>query len=93
MFSAEFSTDDQGRELYTIFNVEDLVKKDVSSQWIKDIHDNYNGRFFYSHGQFHLSVGKKSIEDILQLYNLYPVDGSYTQLKRKRIKGHRIKRK
>ena len=93
MFSAEFSTDDQGRELYTIFNVEDLVKKDVSSQWIKDIHDNYNGRFFYSNGQFHLCVEKESIEDILQLYNLYPADDSYTQLKRKKIKGHNLKRK
>lgn len=38
MFSAEFSTDDQG-EFYTIFNVEDLVKKDVSSQWIKDMQE------------------------------------------------------
>ena len=92
VFSAEFSTDDQG-EFYTIFNVGDLVKKDVSSQWIKDIHDNYNGRFFYSHGQFHLCVGKESIEDIMQLYNLYPIDDSFTQLKKKRIKGHRIKRK
>lgn len=35
VFSAEFSTDDQG-EFYTIFNVGALVKKDVSSQWIKD---------------------------------------------------------
>ena len=92
VFSAEFSTDDQG-EFYTIFNVGDLVKNDVSSQWIKDIHDRYNGRFFYSNGQFHLCVGKESIEDILQLYNLYPVDGSYTQLKRKKIKGHKLKRK
>lgn len=92
MFSAEFSTDDQG-EFYTIFNVEDLVKKDVSSQWIKDIQDRYNGRFFYRNGQFHLSVEKESIEDILQLYNLYPVDDSYTQLKRKKIKGYKIKRK
>lgn len=92
MFSAEFSTDDQG-EFYTIFNVEDLVKKDVSSQWIKDIQDRYNGRFFYRNGQFHLSVEKESIEDILQLYNLYPVDDSYTQLKRKKIKGHKLKRK
>ena len=31
VFSAEFSTDDQG-EFYTIFDVGDLVKKDVSSQ-------------------------------------------------------------
>ena len=92
VFSAEFSTDDQG-EFYTIFNVGDLVKKDVSSQWIKDIHDKYNGRFFYGNGQFHLCVEKESIEDIMQLYNLYPVDSSYTQLKKKKIKGHKLKRK
>lgn len=92
VFSAEFSTDDQG-EFYTIFNVGDLVKKDVSSQWIKDIQSKYNGRFFYSHGQFHLCVGKESIEDIMQLYNLYPIDDSFTQLKKKRIKGHNLKRK
>lgn len=93
VFSAEFSTDDQGREFYTIFNVGDLVKNDVSSQWIKNMQDNYNGRFFYSNGQFHLCVGKESIEDIMQLYNLYPVDSSYAQLKKKRTKGHKIKRK
>ena len=92
VFSAEFSTDEQG-EFYTIFNVGDLVKNDVSSQWIKDIQDRYNGRFFYSNGQFHLCVEKESIEDILQLYNLYPVDDSYTQLKKKRIKGHKLKKK
>lgn len=92
VFSAGFSTDEQG-EFYTIFNVGDLVKNDVSSQWIKEIQDNYNGRFFYSNGQFHLCVEKESIEDILQLYNLYPVDDSYAQLKRKRIKGHNLKRK
>ena len=92
VFSAEFSTDDQG-EFYTIFDVGDLVKKDVSSQWIKDIQSKYNGRFFYSHGQFHLCVGKESIEDIMQLYNLYPIDDSFTQLKKKRTKGHKLKRK
>ena len=92
VFSAEFSTDEQG-EFYTIFNVGDLVKKDVSSQWIKEMQDRYNGRFFYSNGQSHLCVGKERIEDILQLYNLYPVDSSCTQLKRKRTKGHKLKRK
>ena len=91
VFSADFSTNNQGKEFYTIFDVGDLVKEDVSSQWIKDIQSKYNGRFFYSHGQFHLCVGKESIEDIMQLYNLYSVDNSFTQLK-KRIKGHKLKR-
>lgn len=60
---------------------------------LKIIQSKYNGRFFYSHGQFHLCVGKESIEDIMQLYNLYPIDDSFTQLKKKRIKGHNLKRK